>query len=62
MSEEDAKKYVVVKAKFDRHFVKYRNMMCKVQSTLERTRKSVDSFIVALVECCGYARLHDEMI
>ena len=65
MSEEDAKKYNIVKAKFDGHLVKYDLQMCEFQSTLARTRESVDSFIMALyslAEYCRYARLHDEMI
>ena len=68
LSEEDAKKYDVVKAKFDGHFVKRRNVIyerAKFNQRCQEPSESVDSFITALyglAEYCGYAGLHDEMI
>ena len=68
LSEEDAKKYDVVKAKFDGHFVKRRNVIyerAKLNQRCQEPGESVDSFITALyglAEYCGYAGLHDEMI
>ena len=57
-----------VKAKFDAHFVKRRNVIYeRVKFNLRRLGdgESVDSFITALyglAEYCGYGNLHDEMI
>ena len=68
LSEEDAKKYDVVKTKFDGHFVKRRNVIyerAKFNQRCQEPSESVDSFITALyglAEYCGYAGLHDEMI
>ena len=68
LSEEDDKKYSVVKAKFDGHFVKRRNVIyerAKFNQRCQEPGESVDSFITALyglAEYCGYAGLHDEMI
>ena len=68
LSEEDAKKYDVVKAKFDGYFVKRRNVIyerAKFNQRCQELGESVDSFITALyglAEYCGYAGLHDEMI
>ena len=68
LSEEDAKKYGVVKAKFDGHFVKRHNVIYKQAKFNQRCQEpgeSVDSFITALyglAKYCGYAGLHDEMI
>ena len=68
LSADDSKKYTPVKAKFDGHFVKRRNVI------YERTRfnmrrqqegEAADSFITSLyslAEHCQYGALHDEMI
>ena len=67
-STDDGKKYDVVKAKFDGHFVKRRNVIYKRARFNQRVQEpgeSVDAFITALyglAEHCGYAGLHDEMI
>ena len=68
LSEDDAKKYDTVKAKFDGHFVKRRNVIyerAKFNQRKQEPGESVDSFITALyglAEYCGYSTLHDEMI
>ena len=67
-STDDGKKYDVVKAKFDGHFVKRRNVIyerAQFNQRIQEHGESVDAFITALyglVEHCGYAGLHDEMI
>ena len=68
MSDEDAKKYSVVKAKFDEHFVKKRNVIyerAKFNSRKQEEGEPVDSFITdlySLAEHCNYKDLHDEII
>ena len=68
LSEEDAKKYGVVKAKFDNHFVKKRNVIyerAKSNSRKQEEGEPVDSFITDLyflVEHCNYKDFQDEMI
>ena len=68
LSDEDSKKYDVVKEKFDSHFVKRRNVIyerAKFNLRKQEEGEPVDSFITALyglAEHCGYERLHDEMI
>ena len=68
LSAADSKKYDTVKAKFDAHFVKRRNVVyerAKFNLRRQRDGESVDSFITAiygLAEYCGYGNLHDEMI
>ena len=68
LSADDSKKYDVVKAKFDGHFVKRRNVIyerAKFNQRRQEQGETVDSFITALyglAEHCGYAGLHDEMI
>ena len=68
LSEADGKKYDVVKGKFDRHFVKDRNVIYERARFNQRKQEEgepVDSFITALYglsEHCGYGELHDEMI
>ena len=67
-STDDGKKYDVVKAKFNGHFVKRRNVIyerARFNQRVQEHGESVDAFITALyglVEHCGYAGLHDEMI
>lgn len=68
LSEEDKNKYSVVKDKFEKHFVKCRNIIferAKFNMRKQEGGESVDSFITnlyALAEHCGYNALHDEMI
>ena len=68
LSDEDAKKYSVVKAKFEHHFIKKRNVIyerAKFNSRKQEEGEPVDLFITdlyALAEHCGYKELHDEMI
>ena len=68
LSDEDKKKYSVVKDKFENHFVKRRNIIferAKFNTRKQEEGESVDSFITelyALAEHCGYNALHDEMI
>ena len=68
LSEEDSKSYEVVREKFERHFVKRRNVIferAKFNSRKQEPGESVDAFITALyalAEHCNYGTLHDEMI
>ena len=68
LSAADSKKYDSVKAKFDAHFVKRRNViyeLAKFNLRRQGDGESVDSFITALYglpEYCGYGNLHDVMI
>ena len=68
LAEADAKVYDTVKAKFDAHFVKRRNVIferAKFNNRRQEQGEPVDAFITALyglVEHCGYGELHDEMI
>ena len=61
----NAKKYDVVKKKFDDHFVKRRNVIferAEFNSRKQEDGESVESFITdvySLGEHCGYGRLHD---
>ena len=61
LSTDDAKKYDVVKAKFDGRFVKRRNVIYEQSRFNQRVQEpgeSVDAFITALyglAEHCGYA-------
>ena len=58
--EEDSKKYDVVEGKFDRHFVKDRNVIYERARFNQRKQEEgepVDSFITALYglsKHCGY--------
>ena len=68
LSEDDKKAYEQVKAKFDNHFVKKRNVIyerAKFNMRKQERGEGVDSFITALyalAEHCTYGVLHDEMI
>ena len=68
LSEEDAKKYNVVKNKFDGYFIKRRNVIferAKFNMRKQEEGEIVDSFITALYELaehCNYGDLHEEMI
>jgi predicted aspartyl protease len=68
LSADDAKKYDVVKGKFDSHFIKRRNVIYERARFYQRRKEAgetVDCFVTALyglAEHCEYAALHDEMI
>ena len=68
LSADDAKKYDVVKGKFDSHFIKRRNVIyerARFNQRRQEAGESVDCFVIALyglAEHCEYAALHDEMI
>ena len=68
LSEEDSKKYTVVKEKFDSHFVKCKNVIfecAKFNMRKQEDGETVDSFITTLyelVEDCNYRLLREEMI
>ncbi len=68
LSEEDRKKYKVVKEKFDAHFVKRRNTIYeRAKFNLRKLEpgEPVDAFITdlySLAEHCEYGALHDELI
>ena len=68
MSDENAKKYSVVKAKFESHFVKKRNVIyerAKFNQRKQDEDETVDAFVTALYELaehCSYGDLHDELI
>ena len=68
LSVEDSKKYDVVRAKFDGHFIKDRNVIYERARFNQRKQEEgepVDTFITALYglsEHCGYGELHDEII
>ena len=68
LSEDDQKKYAVVKDKFESHFVKRRNVIferVKFNSRKQLQDETVDSFITdlfCLAEHCAYGQLHNEMI
>ena len=68
LSDEDKKTYATVKARFDTHFTKRRNVIferAKFSMRKQEEGEQVDTFITALyslAELCGYGTLHDEMI
>jgi len=68
LSDDDKKKYDVVKAKFERHFIKRRNKIyerAKFNQRRQLPGESVDDFITSLyglVEYCEYGELREEMI
>ena len=68
LSDDDKKKYDVVKAKFERHFIKRRNKIyerAKFNQRRQLPGESVDDFITSLyglVEYCEYGELCEEMI
>ena len=65
---ENSKKYDVVLAKFESHFIKRRNVIferAKFNMRRQEEGESVYAFITSLyglAEHCGYANLHDEMV
>ena len=68
LSEEDGKKYAVVKEKFESHFIKCHNKIyerAKYNQRKQLPGEPADSFIIllySLVEHCSYGGLQDEMI
>ena len=68
LSVENAKKYDVVKEKFQEHFVKRRNVIferAKFNNRKQEPGEAVDNFITSLyafADHCNYGTLHDEMI
>ena len=68
LSEEDQKNYTVVKDRFERHFVKRRNVIyerAKFNSRKQQEGEPVDMFITdlySLAEHCSFGDLRDELI
>ena len=68
LTEQNRKKYEIVKEKFNTHFVKRRNTIferAKFKQRRQEEGESADSFIMdlyRLAEHCGYEGLHDEMV
>ena len=68
LSEDEQKVYDTVKTRFERHFVKRRNIIferAKFNSRKQEQGETVDAFITALyglAEHCNYGNLHNEMI
>ena len=66
LSDEDQKKYSVVREKFNHYFVKKRNVIfdhAKFNSRRQRKGETVDDFIIdlhCLVESYAYGDLHTE--
>ena len=67
-SEEDAKKYGVVKERFERHFIKRQNVVFEracFNNRRQQEGESIDDFITdlfRLAEHCSYGTLHDELV
>ena len=67
-SDQNKKKYDTVKAKFESHFIKCRNLIykrAKFNQQKQLSGESVDNFITVLyglVEHCKYGKLQNEMI
>ena len=68
LTNDDSKKFDVVKDKFDGYFVKRRNIIyerAKFNQREQETGEPVDSFITdlySLTEHCQFGLLHDEVI
>ena len=68
LSDEDQKKYSIVREKFNRYFMKKRNVIferAKFNSQCQQKGETVDDFITnlhCLAESCAYKNLHTEMI
>ena len=68
LSDDDEKKYDMVKDKFESHFVKRRNVIFergKFNSQRQEEGEPVDTFITDLYTLavhCQYGELHDELI
>ena len=68
LSEDNQKKYSVIKDKFDSYFVKRRNVIferVKFNSRKQLQDETVDDFITdlfCLAEHCSYGELRGEMI
>ena len=68
LSEDEAKTYETVKAKFESHFIKRRNVIyerAKFNMHRQKEGEPVDEYITSLytlAKHCQYGALHDEMI
>ena len=69
LQDENRKKYEVTKEKFEKHFMKKRNIIiyerAKLNSRRQEDGETADLFITALynlAERCEYGALHDDMI
>ena len=68
LSDEDSKKFGTVKAKFEAHFIKKRNVVferAKFNTREQEEGEAVDSFITSLYklsEHCAYGDLREELI
>ena len=68
LSEDDSKRYAIVKGKFDSYFVKKRNFIyerARFNRHKQEDGKSVDSFITdlhTLAEHCDFGALHNQLI
>ena len=68
LSAEDAKNYDTVVGKFERQFVRCRNVIyerAKFNQRRQEPGEPVDTFITALyslTEHCGYAAMHDDIL
>lgn len=68
LSEDDKKKYATVKAKFDSHFIKKKNVIferARFNLRKQEDGEPVDIFITSLYSLaahCEYRDLHDELI
>ena len=68
LTDEDAKKYDLVKEKLENHFIKRRDTVferAKFNTRKQEAAESVDAFIIdlyCLAKHCNFGSLHDEMI
>ena len=66
LSQDDQKKYSVVKGRFDQHFVKHNVIYERARFNRRKQEgETVDAFVTdlyALAERCSYGDLYEEMI
>ena len=65
LAEADRKKYATVCDRFNRYFVKRKNIIFERNQRQQAEGESVDDFVMdlyRLAEHCGYGVLHNEMI
>ena len=68
LSADNMKKYVIVKGKFEAHFVKRCNTIfkhAKLNKRKQEDSESIDDFITDIycpAEHCGHGGLHDELV
>ena len=65
LSEEELKKYEMVVAKFQKHFISSRNVIferAKFNSQKQKEGENVDSALYELAEHYGFGSLHDKLI